>query len=101
MAEVQRDYLAGEMASRFIEFVQMQRRQIELCLGRPPHGNAATVNHAAAQLFVQHLEMIEAKTDGNLSGQEAGLLRDTLNELRAAVATVPPPSDSTAAPPAL
>jgi len=97
MAEVQRDYLAGEMASRFIEFVQMQRRQIEACLGLPPHGSPATRNLGAARLFVQHLEMIDAKTAGNLSNQEAELLRGTIDTLRDAVAQADELSDSTPA----
>lgn len=86
MAEVQRMVLSGEMAQRFIQFVMLQSQQASLFLGRlpNPHTGKADVNLDAARLFIDNLEMLKEKTNGNLSTQESEILTSVLSDLQAA-----------------
>ncbi len=53
-------------------------------LGRVPHPESGkpTKDLQAARLFIDQLEMLEAKTKGNLSKEESDLLKQTLMTLR-------------------
>jgi len=86
MAEVQTQDQSGEMTSRFIQFIMLQAQQTKLCLGILPHPATGKPepNMAAAKMFVEHLEMIEAKTRGNLSQEETQILSNALTELHIA-----------------
>src|SRR5215471_9485387 len=64
MPEVQKTVQTGEMTQRFIEFVMMHAQ------------NAA--------LFIGQLEMIQEKTRGNLTNEEAMVLRNALSNLQMA-----------------
>jgi hypothetical protein len=88
MAEIQRMVLSGEMAQRFIQFVMLQSQQASLFLGRLPNPatGKADVNLGAARLFIDNLEMLKEKTNGNLSAQESEILTSVLADLQAAFA---------------
>ncbi len=114
MAEVQSSTRAGESAARFIEFVMMQAQNASLFLGLMPnpHTNQPEVNLDLARMFIDQLAMIQEKTRGNLSTEEANVLRNALTNLqmafyevaqgsgdKSAVADEPPSSAAPAATP--
>ncbi len=86
MAEVQSSTRAGESAARFIEFVMMQAQNASLFLGLMPnpHTNQPEVNLDLARMFIDQLAMIQEKTRGNLSTEEANVLRNALTNLQMA-----------------
>ena len=86
MPEVQRSQQGGEMSRRFAEFVIMQAQNAALFLGQVPHPQSGRpeVNLEVARMFIDQLEMIVDKTEGNLSSEEGQLLTGTLTELRMA-----------------
>lgn len=86
MAEVQRMVLSGEMAQRFVQFVLLQSRQAGMFLGlhANPQTGRADVNLDAARLFIDNLDMLKVKTEGNLSAQETEILDKVLADLHAA-----------------
>ncbi len=49
-----------------------------------PEGDKNSKDLDAAQLFIDQIEMLEAKTKGNLSTEETSLLKQTLMTLRMA-----------------
>ena len=53
-------------------------------LENPQTGRIEEVNAEAAKIFIDQLEMIEAKTKGNLTAEEAKLLTQILNTSRIA-----------------
>lgn len=115
-------------AALFTGLVLQQANLASACLGLVPDPDTgrAEVDLRAATVFIDTLEMLEAKTRGNLTAAEAGLLADTLTHLRlafvrasqrppgaaadakpaeptssaAASAAPPPPPSAPAAPPA-
>ena len=86
MAEVQRSTNAGEMTARFIEFVMMQALNASLFLGLmpTPGREQPEVNLDLARMFIDQLAMIQEKTRGNLSTEEANVLRNALSNLQMA-----------------
>src|SRR5215469_15386117 len=84
MAEVQKQTLSGEMTQRFIEFVVMQAQNAALFLGQIPNPKTGEpeVNLDLARMFIDQLEMIQEKTRGNLTNEEAAVLRNTLSNLQ-------------------
>ena len=86
MAEVQKQTLSGEMTQRFIEFVVMQAQNAALFLGQIPNPKTGEpeVNLDLARMFIDQLEMIQEKTRGNLTNEEAAVLRNTLSNLQMA-----------------
>ena len=74
MAEVQTSTQTGEMTQRFIEFVMMQAQNAALFLGQIPNPQTGQgeVNLEVARMFIDQLAMIQEKTRGNLSSEEAG-----------------------------
>jgi hypothetical protein len=86
MAEVQKTVQTGEMTQRFIEFVMMHAQNAALFLGQIPNpktGEAET-NLDLARMFIDQLEMIQEKTRGNLTNDEAMVLRNALSNLQMA-----------------
>ena len=69
---------------RFIDFVILQAQNAGLFLGQLPNPatGEASVNLRAARSVLDSLEMLEAKTTGNLSEQEEKLLQTALDNLR-------------------
>ncbi len=86
MPEIQKSTHSGEMTRRFAEFLMMQAQNAALFLGQVPHPATGQpeVNLEVARMFIDQLEMIEEKTRGNLTSEEADLMNGTLTELRLA-----------------
>lgn len=85
MAEFQSiDQSSGQLTQRFIEFVMMQAQQAALCMGKLKHPSTgeASINLPAAQMFIDHLELIREKTRGNLSKEEDEILNSIISELQ-------------------
>ncbi|HEV3098572.1 MAG TPA: DUF1844 domain-containing protein [Candidatus Udaeobacter sp.] len=110
MAEVQKTTLSGELSQRFIEFVVMHAQNAALFLGQIPNPRTgeAEVNLDLARMFIDQLAMIQEKTRGNLTGEEAKVLSNALSNLQMAFVEVsggaqpqgaPQPAVPEAAPP--
>src|SRR2546423_12480351 len=86
MAEVQTTNQSGELTQRFIEFVMMQAQNAALFLGQIPNPQTgqAEVNLEVARMFIAQLAMIQEKTRGNLTSEEATVLRNALGSLQMA-----------------
>lgn len=86
MAEVQKSTLSGELSQRFIEFVVMHAQNAALFLGQIPNPRTgeAEVNLDLARMFIDQLAMIQEKTRGNLTGEEAKVLSNALSNLQMA-----------------
>ncbi len=85
MAEVQKTTVSsGEMTFRFIEFVRMHTHSAGLFLGRTPHPQTGQpqVNLEFARMFIEQLAAIEAKTRGNLNGDEQAAITGSLTGLQ-------------------
>ena len=74
----------AEADPRFNEFVLFQAQNAGLFLGQIPHPQTGekSVNLRAAQSVIDSLEMLSAKTDGNLTETETKLLTMALQNLR-------------------
>src|SRR5712671_3695242 len=90
MAEVQTSTQSGELSQRFIEFVMMQAQNAALFLGQIPNPQTGQgeVNLELAKMFIDQLAMIQEKTRGNLTNEEAAVLRNTLSNLQMAFVEV-------------
>lgn len=78
---------AEEMQSAlFAQLVMQQANMAMMLLGKTPHPESGQVikDLEAARLFIDQLEMLEAKTKGNLTKEEGGLLKQSLMTLRLA-----------------
>jgi Domain of unknown function (DUF1844) len=86
MAEVQKTTLSGELSQRFIEFVVMHAQNAALFLGQIPNPRTgeAEVNLDLARMFIDQLAMIQEKTRGNLTSEEAKVLSTALSNLQMA-----------------
>ena len=86
MAEVQKTTLSGELSQRFIEFVVMHAQHAALFLGQIPNPRSgeAEVNLDLARMFIDQLAMIQEKTRGNLTSEEAKVLSNALSNLQMA-----------------
>jgi len=90
MAEVQKTTLSGEMTQRFIEFVVMHAQNAALFLGQIPNPRTGEpeVNLDLARMFIDQLAMIQEKTRGNLTTEEAKVLSNALSNLQMAYVEV-------------
>lgn len=70
----------------FAQLVMQQANMAMMLLGKVPHPESgqAIKDLEAAQLFIDQLDMLESKTKGNLTKEEAGLLKQSLMNLRLA-----------------
>src|SRR6266576_1649456 len=86
MAEVQKTTLSGELSQRFIEFVIMHAQNAALFLGQIPNPKTgeAEINLDLARMFIDQLAMIQEKTRGNLTSEEAKVLSNALSNLQMA-----------------
>lgn len=75
---------SAEADPRFSEFVFLQAQNAGLFLGQipNPHTGVKQINLRAAQSVIDSLEMLAAKTRGNLTPQETKLLTAALTHLR-------------------
>ena len=69
---------------RFNEFIILQAQNAGLFLGQipNPHSGERQINLRAAKSVIDSLEMLVAKTRGNLTAAEAKLLATALDNLR-------------------
>jgi hypothetical protein len=87
----------------FAHMVIQQSSMAMMLLGKTPHPETGKTlrDLEAAKLFIDQLEMLEFKTKGNLSQEEAALLKQSLMSLRMAfVEAVDIPASKTESPPA-
>jgi hypothetical protein len=80
----------AELAQRFVQFVMIQVQNIFYVLGRipSPDGRPMEPNLETGKILIDQLEMIQAKTTGNLSPQESSILDDALKNVRLAFVEV-------------
>ena len=78
------------MTQRFIEFVMMQAQNAALFLGQIPNPKTGQgeVNLELAKMFIDQLAMIQEKTNGNLTEEEAKVLRNAISNLQMAYVEV-------------
>jgi hypothetical protein len=90
MAEVQTNTQTGELSQRFIEFVMMHAQNAALFLGQIPNPKTGEgeVNLELAKMFIDQLAMIQEKTRGNLTTEEATVLRNAISNLQMAFVEV-------------
>jgi hypothetical protein len=90
MPEVQKTVQTGEMTQRFIEFVMMHAQNAALFLGQIPNPKTGEpeINLDLARMFIDQLEMIQEKTRGNLTNEEAMVLGNALSNLQMAFVEV-------------
>jgi hypothetical protein len=83
MANASREEIISAM---FANLVIQQTNMAFMFLGRVPHPETGEVvqDFESAKFFIDQLEMIEAKTKGNLDKREEGLLKQSLTGLRMA-----------------
>jgi hypothetical protein len=72
------------MSALFAQLVVQQSNMAMLLMGKVPHPQTGkTVRDVdAARLFIDQLEMLEAKTKGNLTKEEEQLLKQSLMALQ-------------------
>ena len=77
---------ADRMSALFAQLVLQQTNMAMMLLGKIAHPESGQVykDTDAARLFIDQLEMLETKTRGNLSNEEARLLKQSLMNLRMA-----------------
>jgi hypothetical protein len=77
---------ADVMSARFAQMVLQQSNLAMMLLGQTPHPESGQTMQdlEGAKLFIDQLEMLELKTRGNLSKEEASLLKQSLMALRMA-----------------
>src|SRR5690348_4631426 len=86
------------MSALFAQLVMQQANMAMMLLGKVAHPETGKVmkDIDAARLFIDQLEMLEAKTKGNLTKEESMLLKQSLMSLRLgfveAVETPKPPA---------
>jgi hypothetical protein len=68
----------------FAHMIMQQSNMAMMLLGKVPNPQTGETmrDFEGAQMFIDHLEMLEAKTRGNLSKEEDALLKQTLYGLR-------------------
>src|SRR5678810_906781 len=74
------------MTALFAQLVIQQSNMAMMLLGKVAHPETGQVHKdvESARLFIDQLEMLEAKTKGNLSKEESALLKQSLMTLRLA-----------------
>ncbi len=74
------------LSALFAQLVVQQSNMALMLLGKVAHPETGQVikDIEAAKLFIDTVEMLEAKTKGNLSPQESALLKQSLMSLRLA-----------------
>ena len=74
------------MAALFANMVIQQTNMAMMLMGKAPHPETGQTmkDMEAARMFIDQVEMLEAKTKGNLNKQEEGLLKQALAALHMA-----------------
>ena len=88
MSEPESEKMGAEerMTALFAQMVLQQTNMALMLLGKIAHPQSGEVHKDvdAARMFIDQLEMLEAKTRGNLTKEESGLLKQSLMNLRLA-----------------
>jgi Domain of unknown function (DUF1844) len=88
MAEIQKANPATnpELARKFVQFVMIQAQNILYVLGKipTPEGDRLPPNLQAAKMMIDHLDLIQIKTQGNLSAQETKIISEALQQVQLA-----------------
>ena len=73
-----------EFSFLFAQMVMQQSNMAMMFMGKVAHPESGKVvqDMEVARLFIDQLEMLEARTRGNLTKEEAALLKQTLMSLR-------------------
>ena len=76
------EYLSSVFATMVMQLTQMAA----MFMGKVPNpeNNQMVVDLDAAQIFIDQLEMLEAKTKGNLNAEEQNILKQGLTMVRMA-----------------
>jgi hypothetical protein len=74
------------LSGLFANMILQQTSMALMLLGKAPHPETGKTLHdpEAARMFIDQLEMLEVKTKGNLTPDEAGLLKQSLMTVRMA-----------------
>jgi len=86
---------AERISALFVQMILQQSNLAMMLLGRMPHPQTGkpVQDIEGAKMFIDQMEMLEAKTKGNLSPDEEALLKHSLMSLRLAfVETVESPA---------
>ena len=88
------------MSALFANMVVQQTNMALIFLGKTAHPETGerVKDLEAAQMFIEQLEMLEAKTKGNLDKREEGLLKQSLMALRLAFVETVEQGDTGSAP---
>jgi hypothetical protein len=72
------------MSALFAHLVMQQSNMAMMLMGKAPHPDTGKMmkDLESAKLFIDLLEMLEAKTKGNLTKEEQSLLKQTLMAVR-------------------
>ena len=88
MAEIQKTNptMSPELARKFVQFVMIQAQNILYVLGRipTPEGERLPPNLQAAKMMIDHLDLIQIKTQGNLTAQETKIINEALQQVQLA-----------------
>ncbi len=88
MAEIQKanSVTNPELARKFVQFVMIQAQNILYVLGKipTPEGDRLPPNLQAAKMMIDHLDLIQIKTQGNLSAQETKIISEALQQVQLA-----------------
>ncbi len=88
MAEIQKanPTTSPELARKFVQFVMIQAQNILYVLGRipTPEGERLPPNLQAAKMMIDHLDLIQIKTQGNLTAQETKIINEALQQVQVA-----------------
>jgi len=90
------------LSAQFAGLVIQQTNLALMLLGQSPHPETqkTMLDIEGAKMFIDQLEMLEVKTQGNLKADESKLLKQSLTALRLAfVQAIDSPSPSAAEPP--
>lgn len=74
------------LSAVFTQMVMQQTNMTLMLLGKIPNPTTGETKRdvAAAQYFIEQMEMLEVKTQGNLSPEEVAMLKHSLLSLRMA-----------------
>src|ERR1041385_7084509 len=94
------------LAAMFAQMVLQQANMAMMLMGKVPHPQTGerVVDLEGAQMLIDQLEMLEAKTKGNLGKEEQNLLKQSLMSVRMAFVeavrspAAPPPETPPAQP---
>ncbi len=88
MAEIQKANAVTnpELARKFVQFVMIQAQNILYVLGKipTPEGDRLPPNLQAAKMMIDHLDLIQIKTQGTLSAQETKIISEALQQVQLA-----------------